>query len=212
MPMNSLMRARRIIVAPVFLLMIVFVALLPGTAGASTRHHHRTRAHIADAGCAYANTPATDAPRAALKTAVVCLINQQRRERGLPALADNERLDRSAQAWTDTMVHTNGFSHGDDFSARITAVGFRWSAAGENIATGFVTPRQVVDGWMGSVGHCRNILAPNFADVGTGIVARGVNQYTGRNSSTWTQDFALPMGAHAPSGNNGPANGCPYTV
>lgn len=159
-------------------------------------------------GCAHANSVVGRISRQAVKRAVVCLINRQRTERGLPALRENKRLDRSAQGWTNSMVRHGYFSHGSNFAARISAVGFNWSAAGENIATGFSTPRQVVAAWMASTGHCQNILSPQYSEVGTGVDHQGVRGYGG--PSTWTQDFALPMGAHAPSGNYGPANGCPY--
>jgi uncharacterized protein YkwD len=203
---SSIGRSVRLLVGATVTFCILNLAAvwLPGAASA------RAHAHAARAACAYADTPAVAAPRAAIKAAVVCLIDAQRRDHGLPSLHEDSRLDRAAQAWTDTMVATNGFSHGSNFSIRISAAGFRWSAAGENIATGFATPRSVVDAWMASTGHCRNILAPNYSAVGTGIVARSVNRFSGRNSSTWTQDFALPLGAGAPSGNWGAANGCPY--
>ena len=158
-------------------------------------------------GCAYAHTPANRASRSALQRAVVCLINQQRAHHGLPRLNENQRLNRSAQGWTNVMVSDGVFSHGADFSARISAVGFNWSMAGENIASGFRTPAAVVRGWMGSPGHCRNILTPSFLDVGVGVSRRGVS---GNPGATWTQDFGLPMSARAPSGNWGPASGCPY--
>jgi uncharacterized protein YkwD len=158
-------------------------------------------------GCAYAHSPARRTSRPALQRAVVCLINQQRASHGLPRLHENQRLNRSAQGWTNVMVSHDMFSHGADFSARISAVGFDWSTAGENIASGFETPAAVVRGWMGSPGHCRNILTPAFLDVGTGVSARGVGRVPG---ATWTQDFGLPMSSHAPSGNWGPAGGCPY--
>lgn len=207
MPFSQTMRLRVLLGAAVSILMLVLGTVLPGAASANT--HKRHRAHIASA-CAFADTPAVAASRSDIKTAVVCLLNQERRDRGLPALREDPRLDRSAQEWTNTMVHDDAFSHGSNFSARISAAGFHWSTAGENIATGFATPRSVVRAWMQSAGHCRNILAPSFSAVGTGVVAKHINQYSGRNSSTWTQDFALPMGAHAPSGNWGPADGCPY--
>jgi uncharacterized protein YkwD len=121
----------------------------------------------------------------------------------------NRRLDRSAQGWTNVMVTDGEFSSGSDFSARISAVGFVWSAVGENIATGFPTPRDVVDGWMGSTGHCQNILSPSFADVGTGIRAMPVRGFAS-GPATWTQDFGLAVGQHAPSGNVAAAAGCPY--
>jgi uncharacterized protein YkwD len=180
-------------------------------ATSTRRRHHWARPKATSAGaggCANAYASVRRTPRSALQQAVVCLINNQRTERGLPALRANSRLDRSAQSWTDAMVSQDEFTHGVDFAARITAVGYNWSTAGENIATGFATPAAVVRGWMASAGHCRNILTPTFAAVGTGVSASGVSGFG--SPGTWTQDFALWMGSPAPSGNWGPADGCPY--
>jgi uncharacterized protein YkwD len=170
---------------------------------ASSRSHHR-RPHS----CANANAPVGATSRQATKDAVVCLINKQRAAHHLPALRESSLLDRSAQGWTNTMVATGVFTHGADFGARISAVGFAWRAAGENIATGFLTPRAVVSAWMGSIGHCQNILDPAYTNVGTGVVHRGVG--VGGRGATWTQDFALAAGRRAPSRNSGPMDGCPY--
>lgn len=160
-------------------------------------------------GCRHANTPIVAASRAQLQKAVVCLINRQRNQRGLPGLRTSRLLNRSAQGWTNAMVNHRNFGHGADFAGRISAVGFHWSSAGENIATGFVTPATVVRGWMASAGHCQNILSPMFSRVGTGVSGHSIAG-SGNRAGTWTQDFGLPMGAHAPSSNGGPAAGCPY--
>ena len=184
---------------------IIALMVLASVAGA----RNRASAHRASRPCANANTRVGRAPGSALKAAVVCLINKQRRAHGLPALRANRRLDRSAQAWTNVMVADGEFSHGSNFSSRISAVGFIWSTVGENIATGFPTPRDVVNAWMGSTGHCQNILSPSFADVGTGIGAKPVRGFAG-GPATWTQDFGLPMGHDAPSDNTGASAGCPY--
>jgi uncharacterized protein YkwD len=158
--------------------------------------------------CADAQTRISAASRPAMQAAVVCLINGQRTRHHLPRLHENARLNRSAQGWTNAMVRARAFTHGSNFSARISAVGFNWSMVGENIAAGFDTPASVVRAWMGSPEHCRTILSPSFLDVGTGVSQRAVASAGG--PGTWTQDFGLPMGAHRPSGNMGPANGCPY--
>jgi uncharacterized protein YkwD len=144
-----------------------------------------------------------------MRTAVVCLVNKQRTARGLPALNEQSQLQRSAQNWTNTMVVQNTFTHGAAFWNRIQAAGYDWQAAGENIATGFATPQDVVNGWMGSTGHCRNILNPQYVSVGTGVLGRPVPS-AASDAATWTQDFGLTMNQNAPSHNWGPANGCPY--
>jgi uncharacterized protein YkwD len=160
-------------------------------------------------GCSAAHTTIAHASRAQLQRAVVCLVNQQRRSRGLPGLRENSRLNRSAQGWTNVMVTHRDFSHGADFAARISAVGFDWSNAGENIATGYTNPVAVVNAWMASKGHCQNILNPQYRYVGTGVADNAISGYS-TLAGTWTQDFGLLMGQHAASGNWGPAEGCPY--
>ena len=161
-------------------------------------------------GCAGAHRAIAHTFRAELQRAVVCLINRQRRRHGLPRLRENQRLNRSAQGWTNVMVSHRDFSHGADFSARISAVGFDWSNVGENIATGYTTPAAVVRAWMASKGHCQNILNPQYRYVGTGVSDRSIAGHSSL-AGTWTQDFGLLMGQHALSGNWGPAEGCPYT-
>jgi uncharacterized protein YkwD len=158
--------------------------------------------------CDHARTPAIGASTTVMRAAVLCLINRERTSRGLPALRASRRLGDSAQRWTDHMVATGVFSHGSNFARRIAAAGYRWQFAGENIATGYATPRSVVDGWMASQGHCANILSPNYLNVGTGVSPHGVRGvHTG--PSTWTQDFALPANRAVPSHNRRPEEGCP---
>ena len=141
--------------------LLITAAVFTSPAGARTAHRR----------CANAHTRVASTPRAVLQRAVVCLVNQQRARHGLPRLHENQRLNRSAQGWTNHMVRDDYFSHGSNFSGRITAVGFDWQMVGENIATGFQTAAAVVRGWMGSPGHCRNILTPTFLDIGVGVIS-----------------------------------------
>jgi uncharacterized protein YkwD len=159
--------------------------------------------------CRYGNTPIYQAHRAQMQRAVVCLINKQRRAHGLPRLQASSELNRSAQGWTNNMVSHRDFSHGTDFSVRISAVGFDWSNIGENIATGYQTPNSVVAAWMASPGHCRNILTPTFREVGTGVSPRSIAG-SSTIAGTWTQDFGLLMNQHPAVANWGPADACPY--
>lgn len=181
------------------------------------RHHkHHTRVKAAQQAravvpqqCPNADTPATGAPLDEMRTAVVCLINQERAAHGLPTLKISAKLNRSAQSWNQWMIGSGNFTHGSNFAGRISAVNYDWQTAGENIATGFPTPRAVVQAWMASPDHCRNILDPNFRDVGTGEAPAAVGNWA-TQPSTWTQDFGLLMSQNAPSRNTGPQNGCPY--
>lgn len=182
------------------------------------RRHHRRRHHlkgvrrsraIVSQQCANADTPATSASASEMRVAVVCLINQERNAHGLPTLKVSTKLNRSAQDWNQSMVASGNFTHGTNFAGRISAVGYNWQTAGENIATGFSTPRSVVNAWMASPDHCRNILDPSFRDVGTGVSPAAVGSWASQ-PSTWTQDFGLLMSQNALSRNSGPQSGCPY--
>ena len=51
--------------------------------------------------------------------------------------------------------------------------GIRYSTAGENIAVGYSTPEQVVNGWMNSEGHRANILNASFTTIGVGYDSTG---------------------------------------
>jgi uncharacterized protein YkwD len=158
--------------------------------------------------CANANEPATSSSPQQMDSAVVCLVNEQRTERGLPPLSTSSKLDRSAQSWTNTMVARGEFDHAD-FANRINAVHYDWQTAGENIATGYNTPAATVRAWMASPDHCRNILDPSFRNVGSGVKPAPVRGWA-TGPSTWTQDFGLTMSQSPPSHDGGPQAGCPY--
>jgi hypothetical protein len=148
-----------------------------------------------------------------MDAAINCLINQERLKFGLPPLEPVSKLDTSAQNWNDHMVATGQFTHGSDqqFSDRLLTVGYNWNEGGENIATGYETPRDAVAGWMSSQGHCQNILDPDFRNMGTGETPAPVGNWAA-TPATWTQDFGLLMGENQPSNSYGPMNGCPYTI
>ena len=58
--------------------------------------------------------------------------------------------------------------------------GVSYRTAGENIAQGQRTPQEVVNAWMNSAGHRKNILNGNFTHIGVGYEASG---------NHWTQMF-----------------------
>ncbi len=163
--------------------------------------------------CPNADAPATSASVSEMSAAVDCLINQQRLRFGLAPMEVSAALNHSAQRWTDRMVATGRFTHGGQtaFGQRLLAAGFNWGQAGENIATGFLTPRDAVAGWMASPDHCRNILDPSFREMGTGESPAPVGSFA-TGAATWTQDMGLLMGQTALSHNQRPQKGCPYTV
>ena len=151
----------------------------------------------------FASLTSKDAARS-----VVCLINAERGKRGLPRLHSDRRLDRAARAHSRDMYSQDFFAHtgsnGSDAGERMRKQGYKWRAWGENIALGYPTPADVMEGWMASRGHCQNILAPGFIDVGFGFE-------TGPRGGPYsTQVFGANQGDPAGSSNGKPQRGCPY--
>lgn len=116
-----------------------------------------------------------------LRRATLCLINAERRSRGLSQLRSNRVLARAALAHARDMVLRSYFAHdslsGANLIDRIRRVRYasgrtRW-LVGENLAWGEGvrgTPREIVAAWMNSPPHRANILRASFRDVGLGIV------------------------------------------
>ena len=102
-------------------------------------------------------------------------------------------LVAAATRHSQDMVDHNFFSHtGSDNSSpgqRISDAGYGWSLAAENIAAGYRTVQQVMDGWMSSDGHCANIMNPALRDFGV-VCLPGAASNT--YSNYWTMDLAAP--------------------
>ena len=107
----------------------------------------------------------------------------------VPALTLNGLLNTASEGHAADMAANNYFSHtGRDGSQpwdRMTRAGYSWRAAGENIAAGYPTVRAVVDGWLKSPGHCKNIMSANFREVGVGYTYNSASTY----KHYWVTDF-----------------------
>jgi uncharacterized protein YkwD len=79
-------------------------------------------------------------------------------------------------------------SDGSTPGERITREGYPWVAYGENIAVGYPTVSAVIQGWLLSEGHCRNIMTREFTEIGAGYA---IGQYSGNPAARyWTFDLA----------------------
>jgi uncharacterized protein YkwD len=139
--------------------------------------------------------------------ATICLINAERRSRGLPALKTNRRLARAGLDHARDMVSRSYFAHetlgGGGFIGRIKARGYMagrksWTV-GENLAWGggpTGSPRSIVTMWMGSPTHRANILDRRFRETGIGI-ALGAPVRGGRalQAATYGNEFGVRGGA-----------------
>ncbi|WP_051426505.1 CAP domain-containing protein [Jiangella gansuensis] len=126
-----------------------------------------------------------DEPEPSLAGEVVELTNDVRADHGCPALRPDDRLTEAAQLHSEDMVERDYFDHTSPDGAgpgdRAEQAGYeRWS--GENIAMGYATAADVVDGWMNSEGHRANILNCDSQAIGVGVA-------DGDGGLRWTQMF-----------------------
>lgn len=107
-------------------------------------------------------------------TAIIALTNQQRAAAGFKPLAENEKLMASALAKAQDMLQRNYWAHyaPDNTSPWdfIRATGYVYVYAGENLAQGYADDQSVVNAWMQSPEHRKNILDPTFQDIGVAVI------------------------------------------
>ena len=118
---------------------------------------------------------------------VLELVNAERQKAGVNSLKLDSSLCRIAdKRATETAVL---FSHtrpdGTAWSKLLTDENIAFRYAGENIAAGYTTPEAVVEGWMNSEGHRKNILDPDFTNIGIGYYYDADSEY----GSYWVQSF-----------------------
>ncbi|WP_433830480.1 CAP domain-containing protein [Actinoplanes sp. CA-015351] len=135
-------------------------------------------------------SPAQAAPaktsETVLQNEINRLINIQRVSNGCAALKVDAKLTVAARGHSAFMAQTGTFSHtgrgNSNFVARAKAAGYT-SPSAENVAYGYRTAAQVVNGWMKSPGHRTNIVNCKSKTVGVGAV------YSANGTPYYTQDF-----------------------
>ena len=122
-----------------------------------------------------------------LEKEVFALVNTERTQRGLSELEWSDELADVARLHSQDMVDNDYFSHsslnGNSFSDRMNIADISWRSAGENIAMGSITAEDVMNQWMNSDGHRKNILNSGFKKLGVGLAISPKGGYY------WTQCF-----------------------
>ena len=130
------------------------------------------------------NIPEKDSEASNFESEVIRLVNAERAKYGLSELKEDWQLSRVARYKSEDMRENKYFSHisptyGSPFEM-IKNFGIPYKSAGENIAKGQKTPAAVVNAWMNSSGHRKNILSTSFTHIGVGYADNG---------NYWTQMF-----------------------
>ena len=123
----------------------------------------------------------------ALAVEVLALTNQARASAGCAPLAVADPLVAAAvehsgeMAGAATLTHTG--AGGSTPRTRLAALGVTPHRTAENVAVGAFTPRSLVDAWLASPGHRRNLL-----DCRLGFV--GIARQDVAAGAYWTQVMA----------------------
>lgn len=105
---------------------------------------------------------------------VIRLTNVQRSAKGLLPVTVNSTLNSAALAKGNDMIAKGYWAHfapdGTSPWSFFVAFGYRYRYAGENLARDFSSANDAVNAWMNSPTHRKNILDPNYREIGIGVV------------------------------------------
>ena len=130
-----------------------------------------------------AAAPAREIDTSGFAAEMLALVNAEREKEGLAHLGSLDSLTAAAQKRAEEIAvwfdHTRPGGRGcftvlDDYGVVSTS-------KGENIAAGYNSPADAVDGWMKSSGHRQNILG-DFHRMGVGV-------YVKKGTVYWVQLF-----------------------
>lgn len=105
---------------------------------------------------------------------VVTLVNEYRRQQGLPILNVNEELVLAAMEKAKDMLEKGYWSHygpnGETPWQFILSNGYEYSIAGENLAKGFRDADRMMNAWLDSPTHRENIVKREYEDIGVAVI------------------------------------------
>ena len=128
---------------------------------------------------------------------VLRLTNIERADNDLPPLDLSPTLMIAARFKAQSMYDIGYFDHtnpvyGNFYNISRNLFDYPVADMAENIASGHLTPEEVVAGWMDSDGHRENILDPYFTELGVGFHN---NYWVQKFGDAGTADVAAPTGA-----------------
>lgn len=119
--------------------------------------------------------------------------NQYRDSQHVADLVENPLLSQAATLKAQDMAKRSYFSHIDPDGQKpwkwISAVGYNFTYAGENLAIDFTDSQDVTNAWIASLTHRENLVNPNFKEFGIGV-ADGM--FENKPTTFVVQFFATP--------------------
>ena len=125
--------------------------------------------------------------QAAAENKILELMNQKRTEAGLQPLTMDSTLLQVARYKSNHMIQYNYFDHttpeGTKWTDWLKAIGYKYTATGENIAYNTYDAVELFNQWWNSPGHKANMMNASYTKVGVGVI-NGNSKYMG------TQEFS----------------------
>jgi uncharacterized protein YkwD len=141
---------------------------------------------------------------ALIRASVLCLVNRERAENGVPPLKANTQLEAAAESHCSELIADDYFAHiapsGETPVDRVRDTGYIPGPSdgyviGENLAWGtydLATPQSIVSAWIASPGHLANILETQYTETGIGITpAVPSSLAAGAPGATYAQEFGV---------------------
>ena len=123
------------------------------------------------AACSTTKVPVLPKPASTPETLtdaeILSAINATRAANGSPPWTYNERLENAARSQARLMASKDTLSHdlGVTLRQRVTSSGYLY-AVGENVAKGYKTLPDAIEGWLASSGHRSTLLSRRFTEFG----------------------------------------------
>lgn len=135
-----------------------------------------------------------------LPAVVVDLTNNERADNAAAPLRRNATLDAAAKLKAEHMAKNEYFAHYSPAGVSpwhwFDRAGYVYAHAGENLAIHFTDSTEVVEAWMDSPTHRKNIVDQKFTEIGVGT-AKG--EFEGYDTVYVVQLFGTPGKTAAPA-------------
>lgn len=130
-----------------------------------------------------------------LRKEMLVRVNEVRREARARELRRHPTLDSIAQRYAEDMLVRGFYGHlspeGQDVGDRANTGHYAYCKVGENVASGQASVEKVMDGWVESPEHYKNLADRDFQEIGIGFA--GGPSSDGGYRLLWVQVFGQPL-------------------
>jgi len=137
--------------------------------------------------------PKSDYLAAIFASVLIDQTNAERNEVRLATLTHNATLEKAARLKAEDMAAKGYFAHDTPDGKTpwywFEQAGYKYAAAGENLAVNFTDSTDVTNAWMQSPTHRANIMNGDYTEIGI-ATAEGV--YKGRSAIFVVEEFGRP--------------------